>query len=362
MASDAARFLCNQSLKSLRELESHLPPAVTAEIRDTLQKFETDQSIWSSSIAQTLIPKLHYLIDILAEWRITMEERKGIKKLLRRFSLVQPYLFYKRLRLIGRNLRQMVNRVPKPDQTTFPSAPPKRFDPDPSAIVGFDELEEQMVRWISGASGDDRFNAIGIYGIGGSGKTALVYKALKNPTVCTKFTRVIWACLSDLTSHDEIDIRVLKYVLRDLGCDSDSLEEAQGVSLMGVLEKKLVVTSRLKEVAQQIVGSKSLIHIKPWDYEKAEFLKEIVKQNVVTEENGIVDEKLVDEIVEHCHGLPHAAKTLPHTLAEFMSYPDSAAMLLPYLLFLATLTTVITAALMMTMMKPIVAVNIVSVI
>ncbi|KAF7845337.1 putative disease resistance protein [Senna tora] len=349
MESDVARFLRDRYFKSLREIESDLPASISRQFRDIQDKLEYHNK--SSPNLVSLLDDLNYA---LAKWRIFTNQRNGIKKLIRYPALVR--WTNERLSNFRKDINEPVNII----QAAQHSSPWDRFTsfkPDPLFdIIGFEEHEKRMIDWLTTSK------AIGIYGIGGTGKTTLVKKVLETGIVRDKFNNVVWACLSDLTSEeDEIDVRIVKYLLNYLGCDTDSLVGSyDDVSLLmeqlhhmlmdlgsyvvvfddvwvcndwfvglcrelGESKKtekdnngvNVIVTSRIKEVCKKLVGE-NLIHLEPLDEDKDDdekLLKAIVLQNIMEE----TDEQTVNEIVRHCHGLPLAAKTLPNPYPSGLS-------------------------------------------
>ncbi|KAF7842978.1 disease resistance RPP13-like protein 4 [Senna tora] len=195
---------------------------------------------------------------------------------------------------------------------------------DSSQLIGIDEQEKQIRDLIS----EKEYRVIGVYGIAGSGKTALIHKVVNSSR--RKFSRVIWLCLSDILSKEdeEFEVNIVKFMLCELDCDvdrwtdmdpsmaellkrlkeellksnkylivfDDVWEENEFYSNLGDVRGgntntdgngnklwealprgtggKIIITSRLKEVAEKMVGEKNLIHMKPLNNENCRMIVE----------------------------------------------------------------------------------------
>ncbi|KAK4253305.1 hypothetical protein QN277_010628 [Acacia crassicarpa] len=346
MASDFALYLRKKFVDSLSDVKTHLSDR-TFHRFEKIGKHLGDNSTFLTKPES--ISLLHKLNDALADWRILKEQKNVIKEF---FSFIDEAQMNEALTPIESELNEGSRRPPQPDflLDRFTSI----HNSGSSDILGFDEhvLAMRKYLWESG----EGFKAVGIYGMGGSGKTALVIKVLNRVTVPGKFepNNIIWTCLSDLTKEDEMDAKIAKYILHDLGFDMDSMSgndhnEDDGW-LMKQLERELnklgnyvivlddvwhcnewltdlyetlaktnggavIVTSRIEEVARKIVGggeNSLMIDLKPWVHKNTEddkideFLKQMVLQSkYVTNEDDAI------KIVGESHGLPLAAKMLP---------------------------------------------------
>ncbi|KAF7845544.1 disease resistance RPP13-like protein 4 [Senna tora] len=191
-----------------------------------------------------------------------------------------------------------------------------------SQFIGFDEQENKIRDLICESS----YKAIGVYGMAGSGKTALILKLLNNPSVRNQFSPIIWLCLSDIRSKEdaEYEVNIVKYILCELGCDVDKWtvlnptrpdllkhlknllmskkylivfddvwENNEFYSNLGdalpgsdifknqlceALPRdgggKIIVTSRQREVGKNMVGEKNLISMKPLNRESCKMILE----------------------------------------------------------------------------------------
>ncbi|XP_028798033.1 probable disease resistance protein At4g19060 [Neltuma alba] len=306
-SSDVARFLIKQYLQSIDKETSYLSDPT----------LDTFKAIGDSLKTKLMGPEsnswLSDLNDTLTEWQILKEQDKYIKRI---FSC-QYHMARRRERsAIDARLNRMQTTAKEITSNSVKSSPEKNFplsdqcpSCEPDRITTFPEvqessgkLEKQMVDWLSTPGGDD-FKAVGICGMGGSGKTALV-------------NSLIWAGLSDLMTREEekeiIDVRIMKHLLYCLGLDTDGMagnfdgdkdrlmEELErrlltisrnyilvlddmwhctewfADNLLGKLKKHeggaVIVTSRKKSVAQKFGANNRLIHLNPFDYRESAFL------------------------------------------------------------------------------------------
>ncbi|KAL5972386.1 hypothetical protein ACLOJK_041640, partial [Asimina triloba] len=81
---------------------------------------------------------------------------------------------------------------------------------DEDEIVGFNEREDQLVRWLT--EDEPRRAVLSVVGMGGLGKTTLVAKVYKAPMVKRHFECAIWVSVSQSYSVNEL----LRNVLQDI--------------------------------------------------------------------------------------------------------------------------------------------------
>ncbi|XP_054796346.1 probable disease resistance protein RF45 [Prosopis cineraria] len=300
------------------------------------------------------ISLLYELHDALDEWKILREQKKSIKRIPIYFSDMAQrkeessiYSKVDKMKTVLEKLEKEAEGLHPPefllDRFTFY----KYGRPPSSDIAKFDEHEQKMVDWLS-ASSDGKYKAVGIYGMGGSGKTTFVKQVFARPEFYKKFKgNIIWAYLSDLTRKDEDKettntlVEELRSRLQKLGnyaivfddvwhCDEWFAELCHGIAVWeedrgGVV----VVTSRIKKVVKQIVGERNtLIQLSPWSWQHYHkdsnhtFVQHIVHQTrneLLDEQKNVVQRaghELPDDekyIISHCHGLALASKELPRT-------------------------------------------------
>ncbi|KAI4345917.1 hypothetical protein L6164_013002 [Bauhinia variegata] len=81
----------------------------------------------------------------------------------------------------------------------------------------------------------------------------------------------------------------------------------------------VIVTSRIKHVAEKAVGTKCLFHLKPWESDKGKSLEAVVIKNVPSDYKDKEEELLV-----RIHGLPLAAKALALALEKYLEILKSS--------------------------------------
>ncbi|XP_028764527.1 uncharacterized protein LOC114722615 [Neltuma alba] len=320
MASEVAKFLMKQYTDSIDEDDSQSSDEIFARFKAISKELK------SKSTALSIPEKISCLSDLndaLTEWRILKEQNKSIRRIF--FCHDRVARFRERSAINGRldDIQKSILRQEDSNQPNFPPAD----DQNPSylsvrtASIEVDKfsntLEKKMVGWLL-TPGDD-FTAVGICGMSGSGKTALVKNVLEQKAVTDKFKRIIWAPLSDfITCEEEIDVRVVEYLLYRLGLDTDSVVGSFDENKDGLMEelvrqlrnsenyilvlddmwhcsdwfadhflgrlKKMkggaaIATSRRKTVARKFGGKDRLIHLPPSGYRESAFPPDIETQS-----------------------------------------------------------------------------------
>lgn len=243
--------------------------------------------------------------------------------------------------------------------------------PGAVSLVGADEQAEKIEGLLCGGA-----TAIGLVGIAGVGKTTLVRQVLNRQRVRDEFCPIIWLCLSEKEKYEctsSIGISIVTRILDKLGAavtngngtvdnlNDDIVEEERDVSGLGLewllarlnrlLSAKrylivmddvwhisefysdlgsavqdrlsyglpkcsggaVIVTTRIPEVAEVMVGRNNLITVKPMDTESCwRIFMDTIKDNkevlnMSTHETLV---KIKNEIKDQCYGLPLAAKEL----------------------------------------------------
>jgi hypothetical protein len=247
-------------------------------------------------------------------------------------------------------------------------------------VHGFDQqLAELESMAECGAGG---LTGVGIVGMAGVGKTALAQLVFNSPRARRRFFPRIWVCLSR-TACAGVDVRkeVLQSMLMALGLEEEvilSMDGGNGLGEMvfavheqlkgkrylvvfddvwnvdgwyadvvgrrnasptgeewgerlafGLPKERggvVVVTSRLEQAAETMVGKSSLHRVQPladgescWAIFMDAFSKERRPADVTTVNN------MKDEIIDTCGGLPSAAKTLGDIFARSLSSPASTS-------------------------------------
>ncbi|BFG25666.1 hypothetical protein CerSpe_119400 [Prunus speciosa] len=426
MAADGALFLRKKLWKNVAEAESELsgfiPISYFEEIKE-LVKLIRRAVLYGDCSHPQAIYGLYELNDLLAECRIFAYEWKKVNK---KCLLLNPFRTYfirkmkKRLATIkwtfAEGMRSHRETQPMIKGRYLGRKIPGNRRKDraelmlqPKQVLGFDEQAEKIEGLLLG--GGAGFTAIGIVGIAGVGKTALVQKVLFSDRVWDEFSPVIWLCLSDISEEilqvntgfsivtcilenlsgerlnrdvevdarmrvidkllyaldRHVDVNARKVVLdkisdrvsdspaRELVVDKllDELnrqlmdkrylivlddvwhkndfysdlcyalpqDEGMECRLAHGLPKgsggAVIVTSRITEVAQDMVGENNLILVKPLDRESCwHIYKDSIKNEVFSKSSQEILEEIENEIKDQCHGLPLAAKTLAQIIPE----------------------------------------------
>ncbi|RDX76112.1 putative disease resistance protein, partial [Mucuna pruriens] len=356
MASDIAEILKQNFLEFVQDKDLNLSPTITSLFEEIEKEFTENKGYWSPPPVESL--SYFYQLDH------TLSEYRANKKTFTLFSRLDPVerAHEKTLHDIKENLHQMRKSVVNTasNSTLFTSCMyPTRKDAPNFSI--FNEEVQKIVNWLES---NDRFKAIAIHGMCGTGKTTLARMVLDDQRVRDKYEEPMWVCLYDLKASDEMDVRIVKEMLSHFGEDPDLLtEEPEDNWLVERLNQKLkgrkylivldavwhcndwfgdlyddgkgddmskvvfsqalpkdsggavIVTSRHKEVSRILVREKNLIHLRPWDDEK---LKELVKECLVKQGKSLekINEENIDCVVYHCHGLPLVAVTLSDWIVE----------------------------------------------
>ncbi|XP_057431023.1 probable disease resistance protein At5g45490 [Lotus japonicus] len=367
MASDVAEFLKKNFLESvMSEKVFSLPPTISSLLNDIKDEFmEINKEFWSPPPPNSFV-LFHHLDNALAEFRDFCKQETDNKRSLKITIFSGSERDMEKINGIYKALISM--RI---QQQNEPSKVDTIIDSSSNSFIrssiyhkGFDE--EILKKIHKCLDSEKEFKAIGIHGMCGIGKTTLVKKIVADEPVQAKYMKpIIWVHLSDLTP-EEMDIRIVKEILLCLNDDPDLLtEELEDDALVERLRDRLkgrrylivldgvwhcnewfsnlhvdekiertnkcsfsmalpkdsggavIVTSRVKELAKQLVGEKCLFCVKPWSDEN---MKQVVKQCLERKRSSgkIIndEERLINEVVNHCHGLPLVAETLSAWIAE----------------------------------------------
>ncbi|KAG2601333.1 probable disease resistance protein At5g45440 [Panicum virgatum] len=254
---------------------------------------------------------------------------------------------------------------------------------DRSRIHGFDQQLTELESMAFRDCGAGRLAGVGIVGMGGIGKTALAQLLFSSPGARGRFFPRIWTCMSH-TACAGADRRreVLQGILMALGHEEDAILSMDGgdslVELVIAVHEQLkgkrylivfddvwhvddwyadvvaaggqnaprraddwserltfglpkergglvVVTSRLKQAAETMVGESCLHHVQPLCDSESCWA---IFMDALSQAKGTVDLATVDsmkqEILETCGGLPAAAKTMGDIFAR-SSIPSPAS-------------------------------------
>ncbi|KAJ7978149.1 Disease resistance protein [Quillaja saponaria] len=256
--SDVARFLTEKFASLFEEVQAALPlPILFRSKLLKIKKFRNEnKNIWSSP-SPGIISCLYELNDEIAECRIHTHKCNQLsKKFKLPFGLFFAWSIWIRLSTIISKLDDL-KKEPRNPTSIFSTGRQTRLVSDALEVVGYDEYEKKIVGWLS----DSGFKAIGVSGMAGTGKTALVQKILSSPSVCEKFWPILWVCLSNISSGVDLNLdgkiaddiekadiqgKIVKYLLKELDYDVDeSTGNLSNIELLDILKLYFVGTKYL---------------------------------------------------------------------------------------------------------------------
>lgn len=233
MAADMAEFLWRKSLNALQEAETELffQFTLASHFRRIKQVMESKNIKICSSEAPSICDMLYDLNDVLVECQSFAHQRKAHKKNRILFIPSMDCRFVgkrkKRLVEIKKKFEEMV--VDGEGQSSpLRNSPLKSREGNGSEILGFDdnikEIESMLFENISHENGVE-FKIIGIWGMGGTGKSTLASKVFNSEKVSSQFSRKIWICLSGIQGGEkDMGIEICKLMLKELDYDIDELK------------------------------------------------------------------------------------------------------------------------------------------
>ncbi|XP_025816669.1 probable disease resistance protein At5g45440 [Panicum hallii] len=246
---------------------------------------------------------------------------------------------------------------------------------DRSRIHGFDQQLMELESMAFRDCGVGRLAGVGIVGMGGIGKTALAQLLFSSPRARGRFFPRIWMCMSrTVCAGADRRREVLQGILMALGHEEDAIlsmdgsnslaelviavhEQLKGKRYLIVFDDVwhvddwyadvvgaggqntpqraddwserlafglpkergglVVVTSRLKQAAETMVGKSCLHHVQPLSDSESCWA---IFTDALSQAKGTVDLPTVDsmkqEILKTCGGLPSAAKTMGDIFAS----------------------------------------------
>ncbi|XP_037496410.1 diacylglycerol kinase 5 isoform X7 [Jatropha curcas] len=353
MASDLAEFLWNKFLKALEEAEPELHLRIVSHFKAIKRVIKIQSFKRNTFLSTRLCPLLYDLNDAISECRVFAQQRRLISRNSVRFNPLTEFYFVQTMkrrtariktRFIGladvaeEAIEEGGERISKSLPITFPRG-------EASNVIGFHIYKAKYKEKLLQNNGG--LKAIGIVGMGGSGKTTLALEISNAKSVRGEFSTRIFVRLSDITRSNEPEIgrKVVKLVLEALGYDISRLRDTNLDCLLSILSCRLlyrrylivlddvwiihefwdsflkalpvqpggavIVTSRLKEVAKKIVGEENLFDIPALDNEDCWqiFVNMVHQERLISVDHHILA-KIKEEIKDQFHGLPLAAKTL----------------------------------------------------
>uniref|UniRef100_A0A2C9U7V7 AAA+ ATPase domain-containing protein n=1 Tax=Manihot esculenta TaxID=3983 RepID=A0A2C9U7V7_MANES len=224
------------------------------------------------------------------------------------------------------------------DRVSNPAPPPPLLFPSQEDIVIFDSRERQ-VEEIMEASKDNKTNFIGIYGMGGVGKTTLVKQVVKRAQQDRLFPTIAMVVVSQT-----IDVKKIQdQIAESLGLKLDKVNEQNRVSrLLARLKEenkvliilddiwarldlatvgiplghdhggcKIIVTTRRKQVCDTMVDTRSeTAKVIPINILSEKESWVLLKKNAGAEIESLTLNSFAKDILRECGGLPIALVTV----------------------------------------------------
>ncbi|XP_062009053.1 uncharacterized protein LOC133725707 isoform X1 [Rosa rugosa] len=344
--------------------------------------WEMSTYVW----ANAYLSELNYA---LAECRIFANEGREINKKILVYSPSTVYFLLKMKRRLTTLKRKFVILVSNAREQKERNNTVKRLVLLTQAKVAVKKNLEEIVVLPNASTLEihellvdaDRvgFTPIGIVGMAGVGKSTMVQEVLTFHRVSTEFSPIVWLCLSDIIPEKELvdstsaSISIVTCILDKLGEKETSIS---GLGLDSVLERlnhilsakrylivlddvwhtmefysdighnlpegekfgdrlshglpkdcggAVIVTSRIREVAQDMVGQNNVFLARPWDKgwcwmhfrsfvtTKAEGFGEEKRFSM---SNWEIVQKIENEILDQIGGLPSIAKALAELIVE----------------------------------------------
>ncbi|CAK9176783.1 unnamed protein product [Ilex paraguariensis] len=332
------------------------------ELKDLLEKKEESTL---TADEQKRREKLYQLNNVLTEWQMISKKQGSCNP-----EALHSYELGRRLKQIKADLeKKNVNGVSErgTEVNGQPSLPkvPDRWSSryvDPEKVHGLEDEAMTLERLLVRGERNDHFKAIGIVGMAGIGKTTLCQFLLTRQLVKDNFLPRIWICMSKQSDDDPDNNskEIVRRMLVSLGVENEIINSAESHGLSGLLcalrvqlrgkrylivlddawnpdtfFKQLnpkttqagkfvehlayalpkgyggavIVTSRSEEIAKKMVGEENLHRIPRTDKESCwKIFKDSVQKDGKEFSEDL--EKLKDEIVNNCFGLPLAAKMM----------------------------------------------------
>uniref|UniRef100_A0A6N2KP75 NB-ARC domain-containing protein n=1 Tax=Salix viminalis TaxID=40686 RepID=A0A6N2KP75_SALVM len=213
MAADVAEFLWNKSLNALQEAETEFSQLNLASHFEGIKKvLESQNKNICSSSASNICKVLYDLNDILTECRIFAQQRKLFKKNWVHFNQ------YTENRFVHRRKTQLVSVKERFDKMVE-DCEGKYSECSTPKIPGRNEYVEKIENILFKDDADVGYKAVGICGMGGTGKTKLARDIFDSEKVNSRFSKRIWLCLSNIQRNDRDTVRekILELVKTEAG-------------------------------------------------------------------------------------------------------------------------------------------------
>ncbi|KAL6853841.1 hypothetical protein ACP4OV_019870 [Aristida adscensionis] len=382
MAVEVVQFLVRKFVDSLTEDEAAAAAELPFGVQFHDMKAELEKAAVSPTNADELRECLYELNDLLAECRTLTTARPSPRWCFARSDAWRFNRTKKRVAAVRRRVSQCAESFSAGDgaaslQEDGATATVRRRWTTPwverSSIHGFDRQLAELESVAFAGCSAGRLNGVGIVGMGGVGKTVLAQLLFNSPRARGCFVPRIWVCMSR-TACAGADVRkeVLQGILMALGHEEDDILSMDGINSLAVavheqlvgkrylivfddmwridgwyadvvggqntsrrpeeLSERLafvlpkerggvvLVTSRLVQAAEAMVGKSCLHRVQPLDDNETCWA---IFMDALSKERRPVDfatvNSMKEQILETCKGLPEAAKTMGDVLSKSLS-------------------------------------------
>ncbi|KAJ6291884.1 hypothetical protein OIU76_023891 [Salix suchowensis] len=258
MAADVAEFLWKKSLNALQEAETEFSQLNLASHFEGIKKvLESQNKKICSSSASDMCDVLYELNDVLTECRIFAQQRKLFKKNWIHFNQ------YTENRFVRKRKTRLVS-VKKRFDKMVEDCEGKYSECNTPKIPGRNEYVEKIENILFNDA-DVGYKAVGICGMGGTGKTKIARDIFDSEKVKRRYR--IWLCLSNIQRNDRDTVKekILELVkteagestLHELGIN-DSDEPLDILHRILQRESCLVVFDDVWPWHAEILGKKTL--------------------------------------------------------------------------------------------------------
>ncbi|KAF9679389.1 hypothetical protein SADUNF_Sadunf06G0010100 [Salix dunnii] len=212
----------------------------------------------------------------------------------------------------------------------------------PSEVIGLEEDLEKLKGWISDTK--DKLLRVGIFGMGGLGKTTIAQKLFNDQHVAARYDKMIWVSVSQVSS----DRRIMRSMLEQLESHCSVSDEAQMLHKLNELLKGktclivmddvwkinrgwwnqffsgldgavgkgscIIITTRKEDVLTSMGVGRSQFHTPKVLTNNDSWL--LFSKSAFSSCPDAQFEKVGKEILEKCGGLPLAIKAIASLLAS----------------------------------------------